>query len=405
MNDIYRALARITITKRINEASTSFTVQLKNPLDPDEYDTGEAFEYTLIDNTLPEGHGVINGLIETVDIDQKDGNKIWGLDGRDKGLNLTTTKFSVDSTETVEGEEEESHTEHTVEEWLDLILDGTTITIGRGQVALSKVIKLTTDGQAVNKFTGNWSTKEDAINTLFAQYIRFSGAKQFKWYVDWAGTFRWFELQSERGNVLQFFENDDRLLDFKAKKTATSILNDFTGFYGPEEDQTSVHLQNTASITKYGLRPADPITRTDYTEEEMTYYLQGKLDRKSKEIYTGTLELAGMQLIETGTRLQFPDHGKYSGVVWTVVDQTFTIEPGRITTTLGVSTDDSAISLTNEFDAVYAIAKKEVEDNKAQIAVVTNIPTSGDRCDVWMAGPEGSGVVVNIRNPGGNWRT
>lgn len=398
MNDMYRALARITISKRINEASTSFTVQLKNPLDPDEYDTGETFEYTILDNTLPEGHAVISGLIETVDIDQKDGNKIWGLEGRDKGLKLTTSKYNVDATE-------ENHTEHTVLEWLNLILEGTTITIGRGQVALSKIIKLTTDGQATNSFTGNWTTKEDAINHLFAQYIRFSGAKQFKWYVDLAGNFRWFELQSRQGSPLQFFENDNRVIDFKAKKTATGILNDFTGYYGQEEDQTSVHLQNTASITKYGLRPADPVTRTDYTQEEMTYYLQAELDRKSKEIYTGTLELAGMQLIETGTRLQFPDHGKYSGVVWTVVDQTFTIEPGRITTSLGVSTDDSAISMTNDFDAVYAIAKKEVNDNKAVVAVVTNIPTSGDRCDVWMAGPEGSGVVVNIRNPGGNWRT
>jgi len=398
MNDIYRALARITISKRINEGSTSFTVQLKNPLDPDEYDTGETFEYTIIDNTLPEGHAVISGLIEDVDIDQKDNNKIWGLSGRDKGLELTTTKYSVDSTE-------ENHTEHTVEEWLDLILEDTTITIGRGQAALSKVIKLTTDGQATNKFTGNWSTKEEAINQLFAQYIRFAGAKQFKWYVDFGGFFRWFELQTDRGVILQFFENDDRVLDFKAKKTARGILNDFTGYYGPEEDQTSIHLQNSASITKYGLRPADPITRTDFTADEMTYYLQSELDRKSKEIYTGTLELAGMVLIEPGIRLQFPDHGKYSGVVWTVVDQTFTIEPGRITTTLGVSTDDSAISLTNDYDAVYAIAKKEVEDNKAVVAVVTNVPTSGDRCDVWMAGPEGSGVVVNIRNPGGNWRT
>jgi len=398
MNDIYRALARITISKRINEGSSSFNVQLKNPLDPDEYDTGETFEYTIIDNTLPEGHAVINGLIEDVDIDQKDNNKIWGLAGRDKGLELTTSKYTVDSTE-------ENHIEHTVEEWLDLILDGTTITIGRGQVALSKVIKLTTDGQATNKFTGNWSTKEEAINHLFAQYIRFAEAKQFKWHVDFGGFFRWFELQSERGVVLQFFENDDRVLDFKAKKTAKGILNDFTGYYGPEEDQTSIHLQNTASRTKYGLRPADPITRTDFTADEMTYYLQSELDRKSKEIYTGTLELAGMVLIEPGTRLQFPDHGKYSGVVWTVVDQTFTIEPGRITTSLGVSTDDSAISLTNDYDAVYAIAKKEVDDNKSTTGLVVSVPTTGDRCDVWMAGPEGSGVVVSVRNPGGNWRT
>ena len=107
MNEIYRALARITITKRINEGSTSFTVQLRNPLSPDEYDTGETFEYTIIDPTLPEGHLVLEGLIETVDIDQNDNNKIWGLEGRDKGLELTTTKYNVDSTD-------ETHTIHTV---------------------------------------------------------------------------------------------------------------------------------------------------------------------------------------------------------------------------------------------------------------------------------------------------
>jgi hypothetical protein len=397
MNDIYRALAKITIQHRINEASTSFNTQFNNPLDPDEYDTGESFEYTIIDNTLPEGHLVIEGLIETVDVDLNDNNKIWGLSGRDKGLELTTTKYKVDSTE-------EDHTEHTVREWLELILTDTTITIGRGQAALSQVVKLTTDGQATNKFVGNWTTKEAAINQLFSQYIRFSGAQQFKWYVDFAGMFRWFEVNKRLATPLQFFNNDDRVLGFKATKNATGVLNDFTGYYGAEEDQTSVHLQNTASIAKYGLRPADPITKTDYTVEEMTNYLQQQLDQKSEEIYTGTLTLTGMQMIETGTQLQFPDNQKYSGVEWTVVDQTYNIEPGKITTTLGVSTDNSVISLPNDYDTVYAIAKKEVDDNKAVTAIVTNIPTEGDRCDVWMAGPEGSGVVVNIRNPGGNWR-
>ncbi len=405
MSDIYRALSQIKISKRINEASTSFTVTLKTPLDPDEYDTGSTLEYVITDNTLKEGHIAIQGIVETLDTDYTDNNKIWGLGGRDMGRLLVKQGYKLDSVDT----ETETASTYTVMELLEIILTNTGITIGRGQKQLNKVITLTTDGKAINRYCGSWTTKQDAINQLFAQYIRFSGAKQFKWYIDFAGQFRWFELNSNRGRTTYFFEDDTRIINFKPKKDATGILNDFIGYYGPEEDQTSVHLTSSTSITTYGLCPAEPITETNYTQAEMTERLQRELDQKSVPIYTASLELVGIHHIEPGTQIEFPNNAKYSDITWTVVDWSLNInENAQHTTSLGLSTDQSAISITNEFEAVQSIAKKEVNDAKAMTGIVTSVPTDGssDRCNVWFsnAGGSGSGAVASVRNVSGDFR-
>lgn len=404
MSDIYEALSQLKISKRINEAATNFTVTLKTPLDPDEYDTGSTLEYVITDNTLKEGHIALQGIVETLDTDYTDNNKIWGVGGRDMGRLLVKQGFKLDSVDI----ETETPTTYTVMELLESILTNTGITIGRGQKALNKIITLTNDGEATNRYCGSWNTKQDAINQLFAQYIRFSGAKQFKWYIDFAGQFRWFEL-SDRAGKTYFFEDDDKILNFKPKKDATGILNDFTGYYGPEEDQTSIHLTNSTSITTYGLCPAEPITEHNYTQAEMTERLQRELDQKSVPIYTASLELEGIHHIEPGTQIEFPNNAKYDDVTWTVVDWGLNVnDNAKHTTSLGLSTDNSAISITNEFEAVQSIAKKEVNDAKAMAGIVTSVPTDGssDRCNIWIgnAGGSGSGVVASVRNVSGDFK-
>jgi hypothetical protein len=115
-DEAHRALAQVELTKRINEASTSFTATLKTSLDPTEFDTSNAFEYTISDNSLDEGFVAISALIETLNTDYKDNNKVWGFSGRDKGLNLVTNGFSLDA-------DSENPVTYTVLELLEMILD------------------------------------------------------------------------------------------------------------------------------------------------------------------------------------------------------------------------------------------------------------------------------------------
>jgi hypothetical protein len=140
----------------------------------------------------------------------------------------------------------------------------------------------------------------------------------------------------------------------------------------------------------------------------MTDRLNWELSRKCVPIYTATLELNGVHIIEPGSQIEFPNNAKYSSVTWTVVDWKLSSENGKNTTTLGLSTDESAISLVNEYEAIQAIAKKEVQDNKAMTGIVTSVSDGGsDRMNVWFAnaGGNSSGVVASVRNLCGEFRS
>jgi len=397
MSDTIDVIKEFDISTRINEGLTSFNITFNTPLDPNEYVTGSAFEFVITNNTLDNEFVAITGIVESVERKSKDGNRIYGITGRDKGRLLIKQPFSLDSDTT-------TPTTYTVEELLLLILSNTGITIGRGQTPLSKIITLTTNGEEVNRYCGSWSTKQEAINQLFAQYIRFSGAQQFRWHIDYGGNFRWFELNTDRGSKTYIFEDDDRLIDFTVKEDATNIINDVTGFYGEEEDQTSIHLTNTASITKYSLCIAAPITETNMTATEITEKLQKELDQKCVPIYTATLELDDFYSIEPGSQIEFPNDPYYSTITFTVVDWKATKSPdGSRRTTLNLTSDESVISIANEFDVIQATVKKEVADNRAMTGIITDIPDgSSDRCNVWFsnAGGSGSGAVASVQSYG-----
>lgn len=408
MSETIDVMKEFEISTRINEGLTSFNITFNTPLAPSKYVTGSTFEFVLNDSTLTDEYVAITGVVESVERKNKDNNRIYGLTGRDKGRLLVKNPFTLDSNT-------ETPTTYTVPELLDLILTGTGITIGRGQTTLQKNITLTTDGEQPNRYCGSWSTKQEAINQLFAQYIRFSGAKKFRWWIDYSGYFRWFEVNTDRGSKTYFFDDDERIIDFTVKEDATSIINDLTGFYGDEEDQQSVHIQNTASIAKYGLCVGEPITETNMTLEEITAKVQREIDQKSIPIYTATLELSDFYSIDVGAQIMFPNDPYYSTTIFTVSDWKMSKSPeGSRKTTLNLTSDESVISIANEFEVIQATAKKEVQENKAVVGVVTEIPADGsssDRCSVWIpagsslgyGGGGGSGSVVSARNVGGGF--
>lgn len=121
-----------TISKRLGEASTSFTVTFVTPLAPDAYDTGEDFEFVITDPTLRDGYTKFRGKILSVERNDKDHNRIYGLSGSDVGRLLTRQPFTLDCSIS-DGEE------YTVEEVIELILEETGITLGRGQMVLGEL--------------------------------------------------------------------------------------------------------------------------------------------------------------------------------------------------------------------------------------------------------------------------
>jgi hypothetical protein len=384
------------IEYRINEGVTSFSVGMATPLAPDVFITGEEFEYYIYDNTMDDLFVAIKGLVEKVSRDCKDNSRIYGINGRDMGRLLTRQPFTLPCTA-------ELGQQRTVEELLELIFIDTGIKMGRGQTPLSKRVVLNTSENSTSRFCGSWNTKVDAINQLFSQYCKISGAKTIRWYINYAGYFRWFETRTERAGKVFIFEDDDRILDFKVEEDATSIVNRITGTYGDEENQQSVTRTNTASKNRFGLCIGNDVNEQHYTLEQMTAELDKQLEMKADPIYSGTVTFFGLVPYETGTQVMFPNDDYHSNIVFTVVDYSIDIVDGAVTTTVNITSDESAISIVNEFDVIEATAQQVVNDNQLTVGVVTSIPNKkDDRCLVSSKTKTGY-VEKNMRNPGGLW--
>ena len=131
MSNTTDAVTTFTISKRIGEPSTNFSVSFSTPLDPDEYTTGEVLEWDITNPASKESYTRFSGIIESVDRDDTDNNKIYGISGRDKGRLLLRQPFTHTCTLT--------GTDYTVEEIIDLILANTGITRGEGQTVLGEL--------------------------------------------------------------------------------------------------------------------------------------------------------------------------------------------------------------------------------------------------------------------------
>lgn len=402
MSDTTDVIKSFDISNRINEGVTSFNITFATPLNPNEYVSGSTFEFVLSDITLDDEYLALIGIVETVERQSKDHNRIYAISGRDKGRLLTKQPFSLDC-------DTENPRTYTVETLLNKILDGTGITIGRGQTELDKKILLSTNGEEVKRFCGSWNSKQEAINQLFSQYMRFSGANKFRWFIDYSGSFRWFETSfHERLSNMYLFEDDERITNFTVKEDATGVQNYFVGFYGAEEDNTSVIVQDSTSISKFGKCYAEPITETDMSQDEITDKLNKELAQKKNAIYTASVEITGFYNIEPGTQIQFPNDPYYDEIKFTVTDWKVEGTPSQPKTRINLTSDESAISIANEFDVISATANKAAKDNRATTGVVqkTGEDSGSDRCMVLInGGGSGQGSIVSVRNPGAKWIT
>lgn len=384
------------ISYRLNEATTTFQTTHSDPLSPDEYDTGKTFEFYVYDNTYEGDLVMITGIVEDVDMDGLNDNLVYGISGRDKGLSLVTQPFSLPCTEALAEQ-------YTVEDLLELILEGTGITLGRGATPLSKRVVLNTSENSYNRFCGSWDTKEEAINQLFAQYSRIGGSKRFRWYINYAGYLRWFETNTERGGKEYIFDDDNRITKLTFKKSASSIVNEISGTYGDEDTGGSVTRTVAGSIAVYGRRVGSSINQQKYTQAQLITEIDKELAMKAWPIHTCQMTMHGMPSYEVGTQLKFPDNPKHSDKVFTITDYDITGDGGTVTTSYNATTDESAISIPNEFDTIEATAEQKVNNAKATVGMVVSIPDKNDdRCIMRVKTKEGY-VEKNVRNPGGKW--
>ncbi len=388
MSSANEVLYQFQITDRIQDSCREATVYFKTPLAPTAYRTGQPFDITLNDPTLPDGLNVFKGIVESVERDDTDNNRIYSIYGRHIGRMLDAQPFKYDCTKP------ENSTSKTVLELINLILTDTGIMIGRG-MTLDQTIKLNTTTDDLNRFCGSWDTKREALNQLFSQYVKLSGASKFRWYVNTAGYLCWFETRTTRMGYDYIFKDTNNIVTFKVKEDATTVVNRITGNAGTDNNIT-VTLNDTDSQSKYRIRVGPDISESDMTQAQLTAAVQTELDQKSGPIYTVEgARFRGFYDWEPGMQVIFPEDPYYPDMVFTVTDRNYYGSTDEMYSEFNLSTDQTVVSVVNEFDTVRAAAEAAANKVKSQTGTAVADAASG-RVLIYV---NETGTVENVRSP------
>ncbi|BDZ68612.1 PKD domain-containing protein [Methanobacterium ferruginis] len=193
----YNILKDSKISKRLNDGLTEIQTNLSVAIPAHAFHSGQEFEYTIYD-TSQKDFTVVKGIIEDVERDYIDASRIYSLSGRDNGRLLIKQPYGISCAE------DDGNT-YLFGDVLESILTDTGVTVGRGQE------ELRTDRHVTNnnvddgtRYCGSWSTKKDALDDLFENYRKQAGLNKIRWFIDFAGYLRWFEINSERMGVIYF---------------------------------------------------------------------------------------------------------------------------------------------------------------------------------------------------------
>lgn len=130
MSDANSVIKDITVQKRLNDGTSTFKINFNTPLAPTEFQVGMPFEFILDDGTGSDEFIVFRGIIESVDRDEQNSNRIYAITGRDEGRLLTRQPFDF-SCETL------ATRKYSYMDILTRILADTDLKVGRGLKAIS----------------------------------------------------------------------------------------------------------------------------------------------------------------------------------------------------------------------------------------------------------------------------
>jgi hypothetical protein len=362
----YNILKDATITKRINEAATNFTLNLATPLPPHKFHSGDEFEYSLYDETQDD-FTVVKGILEDVNRNKETGSGIvYTTTGRDMGRLLVKQPFNLDCADA-------TGNDYSFSDILNTILTDTGVKIGRGQKPLRTDLKITTNNTPNdNRWCGQWNTKQEALNGLLELYRELAGLNKIRWFIDFGGFLRWFEISNNNRIGKRFiFKDDENLITWNPGETCKEVINIVKGRYGDESTGELIVLKNDDSVNQFGkcISP-EIISNTNLTREQIINKLQKELDQKSVPIYSGTLILSGFHHYEPGTQMEFPDDNDYGDKTFTVVDWSYNGKEN--TTSMNLTTDETVISLPNEIEIMRAVAVTEANMVRSDIGIVTS---------------------------------
>lgn len=352
-----------SVNTRLLEPSTEFSLDYRSVDIPSFMITGNVISFNVTDPTMPENVRILRAYINNVDKDYTNEGRIRSISGLDIGQYLARQKFKVECAL-------ENPSTTSINTRLNQILTNTDIRIARNQWLLSDIQMSNKYGES-NWMCGEFSTKSDALTWLFKQYQKAKGMNRIRWYIDMSGYLRWFE-RHKRESAIPIFDDNDLVVDMQGNVDATNIVNSILGI-GGEDGSIKVKLVDQTSINRYGLMDGDDIVDNQATESELTQMIKEELSLRSKEVYNVTLTMKHYFDVAPGMEFVFPDESDIKDERFTVVGVTLEGTPERHYTTIEMTTDESLINPMNTFEAIKAVVKDVLGDERTRVGEVLEV--------------------------------
>lgn len=388
MSDDYRGITGIDIQKRLTESSTNFTMQYRTDKGNADFISGNPISFSLSGVNTASGIDVITGYLQKVRRTDRKANRNFTLSGRDKGFFLVKQPFNWNPTLG-------TGTYYDMKTLLINILNQTGITLGR-QLTAGSNPSFTTQGDAPDSWYGEFKTKKAALDSLFEKYRTTQGLNKVRWYVDMGGNLNWFEIgKNNLGNIQFITDETPYVTEMEFEDNAENIINDLTG-YGCNDETVFAHRRIDESVERFGLQIGDPITDSTVLDSAtMERLVLENLNQKAWPLYTAKITFSKFYDIEPGIQVKFPEDDMYPDLIFTVVDKVVKGKPADYTTTFNAVTNDTSMSMIDQFDAIQTMITQAIQATKSRRAVVVEVD---DETGYMLVRPFGSNNLMFARS-------
>jgi hypothetical protein len=328
----------------------TFQATYPDPEDPQIFQSGNTIVLDLSGNNNPNDILPLQIWIETANDAESLDNYTTAITGMDAGRFLLSRKFrrepTLELTQTVYSRPSDT---------LNEILTDTPIRVN-GLVDDS--VYLSNNPRVTGFFGGDKENKVKALQDFFIAYAEATNVYKYRWYIDIGNGLNWFTVQSNRENIVPIYKSSDYVLDIDIDDNgAVSTITNRIEVYGGEKGEIAYTLDNRLSQKQYGVIEGQAVQDTTLrTFADVKARAERELAQKAWPIYSGSVKLVGIHNYDVGEAIMFPEHRKYPEMIFTIVESTINNNyDNDPITTLGFSTDETAIAPANHFEAIAAV--------------------------------------------------
>jgi hypothetical protein len=362
VNDVvFPNMTTFSVETRGNDQNTTFTITYVSADDLLLF-TGQIIRIIELHG---DPDGFFTGIIQNIKEDDKTGQRVWTITGRNTGNPLVTQPFALDAVIT-------DPTSFTSEECLNMILFDTRVEIGTCvDIHIDSIMN---QNDVYNGWAGNWNTKSEALTALLALISKLKN-KNISWFLDTKGLLQIFYTQDTDPSIgISITKGNPRLLSTSIEEDAQSIINSQRGS-GGANNTIATKLQDLDSINGwtdedtgltwpgYGFMPGAPLQDSSITNlTDLNSAVQNVLDLHSRPIFTVTFTFTRLPDVMIGQPVYLVDHYKFKGMTFVITSITLTGNNAQRYTTIVATTDQTILGPLSEYEAIKSVVTQGITE-------------------------------------------